>query len=92
LLAEFRRAYALPDGKVVGRVAPPFSPGRLEYYRVHEPVQAQAYPDPQGCMRIGWGGLTTAYDESGGGRLHAGWFFSDDHVRGLVTYWTDIKS
>ncbi len=42
LLAEFRRAYALPDDKVVKRVAPPVSPARMEYYRVHDAEQAKA--------------------------------------------------
>ena len=44
LLAEFRRIYALPDDKVVKRVPPPFSPGRLEFYRVHDAEQAKSIP------------------------------------------------
>ena len=45
LLAEFRETYALPDGKVLKRVAPPFTPGRLEYYRVRDSQRVKALPD-----------------------------------------------
>lgn len=45
LLAEFRQSYAVPDGKVIKRVAPPFSPGRLEFYRVHDARQAKLIPE-----------------------------------------------
>ena len=72
LLAEFRRTYALPDDQVIKRVAPPFSPGRLEFYRVREPAQAQAIPKPPNCMWFGWGDPTTGYDQTREGKLHGG--------------------
>jgi hypothetical protein len=54
LLSEFRQAYALPDDKVVKRVAPPFSPGRLEFYRVHNAEQAKAIPRGPEYMWFRW--------------------------------------
>ena len=80
LLAEFRQTYALPDGKVIKRVAPPFTPGRMEFYRVREPAQAQAIPNPPDCMWFGWGDSTTGYDQTREGKLHGGCWFSDDNV------------
>jgi hypothetical protein len=53
LLAEFRRTYALPDDKVIKRVGPPFSPGRLEFYRVHD-EQAKAAPQGPDYMWFKW--------------------------------------
>ncbi len=90
LLTEFRRTYALPDDKAVNRVAPPFSPGRLEFYRVREPAQAQAIPEPPDCMWFRWGDPTTGYDQTREGKLHGGCWFSDDNVGDLVSAFTDI--
>ncbi len=90
LLAEFRRVYELPDDKAVKRVAPPFSPGRMEYYRVRMPAQAQAIPKPPDCMWFGWGEPTTGYNQTREGKLHGGSWFSDDNVGDLVSSSTGI--
>jgi hypothetical protein len=45
LLDEFQRIYELPNGKAIKRVAPPFSPERMEYYRVHHAEQAKHIPE-----------------------------------------------
>jgi hypothetical protein len=44
LLADFDRVYALPDDKLLKRVLAPFTPGRMEYYRVHRAEQAKYIP------------------------------------------------
>jgi hypothetical protein len=90
LLAEFRRVYALPDGKAVKRVAPPYSPGRMEYYRVRLAPQAQYIPKPPDCLWFKWGDPTTAYDHTREGRLHGGGWFSDDSVGDLVSSFPGI--
>jgi hypothetical protein len=54
LLAEFERTYAVADGKVIKRVAPPFSPGRLEFYRVHHVEQAKSAPEGPEIMYFRW--------------------------------------
>ncbi|MHC4406729.1 MAG: hypothetical protein ACYTG0_44470 [Planctomycetota bacterium] len=54
LLDEFRQTYALPDGQAVKRVSPPFSPGRLEYYRVYHAAQAKSIPEGPEFMWFKW--------------------------------------
>jgi hypothetical protein len=54
LLEEFRQAYALPDDKVIKRVGPPFSAGRLEFYRVHDPRQAKLICEGPGYFWFKW--------------------------------------
>ena len=54
LLAEFRQTYALPDDKVIKRVGPPFSPGRQEFYLVHEPEQAKLSPKGPEYFGFAW--------------------------------------
>jgi hypothetical protein len=54
LLEDFQRFYALPDDKVIKRVAPPFSPGRLEYYRVHDPEPSTRKPNGPEFMWFRW--------------------------------------
>ena len=54
LLADFRQSYALPDDKVVRHLAPPFSPGRLEFYRKHHAEQAKSAPEGPEYMWFWW--------------------------------------
>src|SRR5579872_993965 len=54
LLAEFRQTYALPDDKVIKRVAPPFSTGRQEFYLVHESEQAKLSPKGPEYLWFTW--------------------------------------
>jgi hypothetical protein len=52
---EFTRIYALPDGGVLKRVAPPFSPLRMDYYRRGYAHQAELIPDGPVTMYFRWG-------------------------------------
>ena len=54
LLAEFRKTYALAEGQAVKRIAPPFGPGRMEHYRVHDARQAQLLPEGPEFMWFRW--------------------------------------
>ena len=54
LLEEFQQTYALPDGKVVKRVPPPYVPGRLAFYRVHDAEQARIIPEGPEFMLFKW--------------------------------------
>jgi hypothetical protein len=90
LLAEFRRVYALPDDKAINRVAPPYSPGRMEYYCVRLASQAQYIPKPPDCLWFKWGDPTTAYDHTREGKLQRGGWFSDNSVGDLVSSSTGI--
>ena len=54
LLEEFQRTYALPDDKVVKRVPPPYVPGRLAFYRVHDAEQARIIPEGPEFMLFRW--------------------------------------
>ena len=54
LLEEFQRTYALPDNKVVKRVPPPYVPGRLAFYRVHDAEQARIIPEGPEFMLFRW--------------------------------------
>ncbi len=91
LLEEFQQTYALPDGKFFKRVLPPFSPGRMEYYRVHHATQAQYIPQGPDYMSFGWG------DEKRGveGKLHLEYMFGDGQggkaVGDLVVDFTRIE-
>ena len=69
LLEEFQRTYALPDGQVIKRVPPPSSPGRLEFYRVHDAVQAENYSRRPGVHVVQVG---PAYTQSPSHRLASG--------------------
>jgi RNA polymerase sigma factor (sigma-70 family) len=51
---EFAELYALPDKEVLKRVAPPFAPVRLEYYRREHAGQAQAIPSGPTSMFFRW--------------------------------------
>jgi hypothetical protein len=53
---EFHRVYRLEDGQVVKRIAPPFVPQRMEYYRQSNPDQAKAIPAGPDVMRFRWSG------------------------------------
>jgi RNA polymerase sigma factor (sigma-70 family) len=51
---EFTKLYALPDGAVLKRVAPPFADARLAYYRKHHASQATAIPEGPTNMFFRW--------------------------------------
>ncbi len=53
-LAEFRETYGLPDDRCLKRMAPPFTRGRLEYYRVHDAHQAELLPKGPDYMWFRW--------------------------------------
>lgn len=53
-LAEFDQVYVLAEGQVLKRIAPPFVPDRLEYFRRTNPSQAKTIPDGPQVMRLGW--------------------------------------
>lgn len=55
----FNALYKLAPGEVLKRVAPPFIPERLDYYRVENSSQAEAIPREPDMMVFDWGkGLT----------------------------------
>jgi hypothetical protein len=77
LLDEFQRAYALSDDQVIKRVAPPFSPGRMEFYRVHDAEQAKILPEGPEIMHFKWDEpkpdpLPTNWPRGREGRISAG--------------------
>jgi RNA polymerase sigma factor (sigma-70 family) len=51
---EFADIYALPEGEVLKRVSPPFSPTRMDYYRREHAGQARAIPDGPQTMYFRW--------------------------------------
>jgi hypothetical protein len=89
LLDKFRTIYALPDGAMVRRIAPPFSAGRMEYYRVHEAHQAKILPEGPDYMWFYWGHATTKPRRLREGNLSLGgmgWIGDDGNpVAALIT-------
>ncbi len=89
LLDEFRTTYALPDDAVVKRVAPPFTAGRMEYYRVHEARQAKILPEGPDYMWFYWGHATAKPRRLREGNLNLGgmgWIGDDGKpVAALIT-------
>ncbi len=51
---EFEALYALPDGEVLKRIKPPFSPARLIYYRHTSSFQAEKIPSGPQLMYFRW--------------------------------------
>jgi hypothetical protein len=51
---EMARRYALAEGQDVKRVAPPFAPARLEYYKAGNPLQAEMIPEGPDVMVFRW--------------------------------------
>ncbi len=89
LLDEFRTTYALPDDAVVKRVAPPFTAGRMEYYRVYEARQAKILPEGPDTMWFYWRHATAKPRRLGEGNLNRGgmgWIGDDGNpVAALIT-------
>jgi len=101
LLEEFQRAYALPDGQVVRRVARPFTPGRLEFYRVHHARQAKSIPEGPEYMWFKWDRIKPKHPPINWASLHEGrlstggmgWVGGEGvSVAGLVNTFTKIRS
>jgi len=55
---RFHEVYRLTEGQAVKRIAPPFMPERLEYYRHEHASQAHDIPEPPDYFQFRW-------DESG---------------------------
>lgn len=76
---RFHEVYRLSEGQAVKRIAPPFIPERLEYYRHHDPSQARLIPEPPDYYQFRW-------DENG--LRGYGMGFTDDlslrHVLGIL--------
>jgi RNA polymerase sigma factor (sigma-70 family) len=53
-IAKLTRLYALPDGEVLKRVAPPFPPARMEYYCQEHAHQAKLNPAGPTAMSFRW--------------------------------------
>jgi hypothetical protein len=53
-LQKMTRHYALPDGEVLRRVAPPFPPFRMDYYTKNYADQAKAIPRGPTVMTFRW--------------------------------------
>ena len=53
---RFDEVYQLKEGEVLKRIAPPFIPERLEYYRTHESSQARTISDPPDYFHFQWDG------------------------------------
>jgi hypothetical protein len=53
-LDEFKRLYALKANESLNRIAPPFVPGRLEYYRRTNPSQAELISRGPDVMCLRW--------------------------------------
>ncbi len=89
LLDEFRTTYALPDDAVVKRVAPPFTAGRMEYYRVHATHQAKILPEGPDYMWFYWGHAPTKPRRLHEGNLSTGgmgWIGDDGNpIAALIT-------
>src|SRR5262249_5946313 len=82
---EFTKLYALPDGEVLKRVAPPYPEARMAYYKKEHASQAQQIPD----------GPITMYFRYGGGKLtNWGMTFSTsedgERLQGLLRGLADI--
>ncbi len=54
--AAFYRVYRLEGGQVLKRIAPPFIPSRLQYYREKNATQAMAIPAGPEVMGFRWNG------------------------------------
>jgi hypothetical protein len=52
----FYGVYRLEDGQAIKRIAPPFIPQRLQYYREKNPTQAMAIPKGPDVMNFHWNG------------------------------------
>jgi hypothetical protein len=53
-LDEFKRLYALKESESLKRIAPPFVPDRLEYYRRTNPSQAEVISNAPDVMCLHW--------------------------------------
>jgi hypothetical protein len=53
-VAKLTKLYALQEGEVLKRIAPPFSPVRMEYYRQEYEGQAKAIPAGPTVMSFRW--------------------------------------
>src|SRR5213083_2156150 len=53
-IKEFENLYALPEGEVLRRIAPPFSSTRLSYYHAKFADQAKAIPAGPDAMVFRW--------------------------------------
>ncbi len=50
----FDQVYSLKDGEVLKRIAPPFIPERMEWYRAENPGQAASIPEGPRYLAIAW--------------------------------------
>jgi hypothetical protein len=50
----FDEVYRLEEGEILKRIAPPFIPERVEFYRNEESHQAQAIPEPPDYFTFHW--------------------------------------
>lgn len=83
--ARFDAVYRLDEGEVVKRIAPPFIPERMEYYR-HEtdPAQVAAIPEGPDVMHFKWNNGLEQRGSIGGADMTIERLLN--HVLDLYTY------
>jgi Leucine-rich repeat (LRR) protein len=57
VMKKFQEVYRLEEGEVLRRIAPPFIPERADFYRLEDPSQAQAIPEPPDYFIFRWDGV-----------------------------------